>query len=70
LARSSTTGPNAIEIQIEEIAQVFHSLDPYPFREKDLWLGCQLAADRNISLRLVADRSSTQPVSAAFSGAS
>ena len=24
------------EIRIEEIAQLFHSLDPFPFREKDL----------------------------------
>jgi len=27
---------NAIEIRIEKIAQLFHSLDPFPFREKDL----------------------------------
>jgi len=27
---------NTIEIQIEEISQLFHSLDPFPFREKDL----------------------------------
>jgi hypothetical protein len=27
---------NAIEIRIEEISQLFHSLDPFPFREKDL----------------------------------
>jgi hypothetical protein len=27
---------NAIEIRIEEIAQLFHSLDPFPFRERDL----------------------------------
>jgi hypothetical protein len=27
---------SAIEIQIEEIDQLFHSLDPFPFREKDL----------------------------------
>src|SRR6266478_6346997 len=26
----------AIEIRISEIAQLFHSLDPFPFREKDL----------------------------------
>ncbi|MGZ6116118.1 MAG: hypothetical protein ACXWM9_16060 [Gemmatimonadaceae bacterium] len=25
-----------IEIRIEEIAQLFHSLDPFPFRQKDL----------------------------------
>jgi hypothetical protein len=30
------TAANAIEIRIEEIAQLFHSLDPFPFREKDL----------------------------------
>ena len=30
------TAENAIEIRIEEIAQLFHSLDPFPFREKDL----------------------------------
>src|SRR6202163_5117470 len=31
-----TTAANAIEIRIEKIAQLFHSLDPFPFREKDL----------------------------------
>lgn len=30
------TAANAIEIRIEEIAQPFHSLDPFPFRERDL----------------------------------
>jgi hypothetical protein len=30
------TGANAIEIRIEELSQLFHSLDPFPFREKDL----------------------------------
>src|SRR4030081_805733 len=30
------TAANAIEIRIQEIAQLFHSLDPFPFREKDL----------------------------------
>src|ERR1700738_3764845 len=33
---SPTTAANAIEIRIEKIAQLFHSLDPFPFREKDL----------------------------------
>lgn len=28
--------PNAIELRVEKIAQLFHSLDPYPFRERDL----------------------------------
>jgi hypothetical protein len=27
---------NAIEIRIEQVAQLFHTLDPFPFREKDL----------------------------------
>jgi hypothetical protein len=27
---------NAIEIRIEEISQIFNTLDPFPFREKDL----------------------------------
>jgi hypothetical protein len=27
---------NSIEIRIEKISQLFHSLDPFPFREKDL----------------------------------
>ncbi len=31
-----TTGANAIELRIEEISQLFHTLDPFPFREKDL----------------------------------
>jgi hypothetical protein len=30
------TTANAIEIRIETIAQLFFSLDPFPFREKDL----------------------------------
>jgi hypothetical protein len=28
--------PDAIEIRVEEIAQLFHTLDPFPFRERDL----------------------------------
>jgi hypothetical protein len=27
---------NAIELRIEELSQLFHSLDPFPFRERDL----------------------------------
>jgi hypothetical protein len=30
------TAANAIELRIEEISQLFHTLDPFPFREKDL----------------------------------
>jgi hypothetical protein len=28
--------PKAIELRIEDISQLFHTLDPFPFREKDL----------------------------------
>jgi hypothetical protein len=28
--------PNLIEIRVGKLAQLFHGLDPYPFREKDL----------------------------------
>jgi hypothetical protein len=31
-----TTAANTIEIRIEKIAQLFHSLDPFPYHEKDL----------------------------------
>jgi hypothetical protein len=27
---------NAIEIRIDDISQLFHTLDPFPFRERDL----------------------------------
>src|SRR5579859_6263792 len=27
---------NVIELRVNEIAQLFHTLDPFPFREKDL----------------------------------
>src|SRR5712664_3616373 len=36
MAEQAPTADNAIELRIEEIAQLFHSLDPFPFREKDL----------------------------------
>lgn len=32
----ASTLAGTIEIKIEEIGQLFHSLDPFPFREKDL----------------------------------
>ena len=31
-----TAAANAVELRVEKIAQLFHSLDPFPFREKDL----------------------------------
>jgi hypothetical protein len=36
MTESSQTDAEAIEIRIESIAQLFHSLDPSPFHEKDL----------------------------------
>jgi hypothetical protein len=36
MSEQSQTGADAIEIRIESIAQLFHSLDPSPFHEKDL----------------------------------
>jgi hypothetical protein len=30
------TTPDAIELRVDKIAQLFHSLDPFPFRERDL----------------------------------
>ena len=33
---TSANMENIIEIRVDEIAQLFHTLDPYPFREKDL----------------------------------
>lgn len=32
----SSTSQEAIEIRVDDVAQLFHTLDPYPFREKDL----------------------------------
>ena len=32
----SRKAENVIEIRVDEIAQLFHTLDPFPFREKDL----------------------------------
>src|SRR5882762_9133425 len=36
MGEQPTTAANAIELRIEEISQLFHTLDPFPFREKDL----------------------------------
>jgi len=33
---TSTNAENIIEVRVDEIAQLFHTLDPFPFREKDL----------------------------------
>jgi hypothetical protein len=36
LGEQTTSAANAIELRIEEISQLFHTLDPFPFRDKDL----------------------------------
>ncbi|NVN86003.1 MAG: hypothetical protein HXX15_07915 [Rhodopseudomonas sp.] len=32
----TTTTPDLIELRVDDIAQLFHTLDPFPFRERDL----------------------------------
>ncbi|MDB6046637.1 MAG: hypothetical protein JWM63_5188 [Gammaproteobacteria bacterium] len=36
MGEQPTPAANAIELRIEEISQLFHTLDPFPFRERDL----------------------------------
>ena len=33
---ASEVAENLIEIRVNELAQLFHTLDPFPFRERDL----------------------------------
>ena len=33
---NSDASDGAIELRVQEIAQLFHTLDPFPFRERDL----------------------------------
>ena len=33
---TSKVAENLIEIRVNDIAQLFHTLDPFPFRERDL----------------------------------
>src|SRR5674476_759179 len=33
---AETTSGNSIELRVENISQLFHTLDPFPFRERDL----------------------------------
>jgi hypothetical protein len=61
--------PEAIELRVDKIAQLFHSLDPYPFRERDLdkdaedyivgWAR-ELDADQPITIVIHAPQSETQ----------
>jgi len=56
---TQTTSSDLIELRVENIAQLFHTLDPFPFRERDLdreaeefivgWAG-ELATDRTIRI--------------------
>jgi hypothetical protein len=36
MSEPSTSDTNSVEVRVETISQLFHSLDPSPFREKDL----------------------------------
>jgi hypothetical protein len=36
MSESANTDTSSIELRIDEISQLFHTLDPFPFREKDL----------------------------------
>jgi len=36
MSEPSDTVTGSIELRVEEISQLFHTLDPFPFREKDL----------------------------------
>ena len=33
---ATETKPEVIELRVDDVAQLFHTLDPFPFREKDL----------------------------------
>ena len=46
---------NLIEIRVNDIAQLFHTLDPFPFREKDL------AAEAEDYICRVGTRDARQP---------
>jgi hypothetical protein len=58
-ARDSTHLDGPIELRVKEIGQIFHTLDPLPFRERDLdsgveeyivgWAG-EIAGDHEISI--------------------
>jgi hypothetical protein len=36
MSEASASDANSVEIRVESVSQLFHSLDPSPFREKDL----------------------------------
>jgi len=69
---SSEHPENVIEIRVDEIAQLFHTLDPFPFREKDLdreaeeyIVGWARELPRNRSFRIIVhlpdDGAQTEP---------
>jgi hypothetical protein len=70
---TSENPENVIEIRVNEIAQLFHTLDPFPFREKDLdreaeeyIVGWARELPRNRPFRIIVhlpdDRSQTESV--------
>jgi len=61
---TSENADNLIEIRVDEVAQLFHTLDPFPFREKDL---DQEAEEYIVSW--ARELSSKQPIRIAVHGA-
>ena len=54
-----TAPGDLIELRVDNVSQLFHTLDPFPFRERDLdreaeefivWWAGELAADRKIRI--------------------
>jgi hypothetical protein len=41
-AMTSENRESRIEVRVDRIAQLFHTLDPFPFREKDLDLDVEI----------------------------
>lgn len=63
MGEQSRPAPKAIELRIESISQLFHTLDRFPFREKDLDKDVEefIETDRDLSVRLVAGGSWKTP---------
>ena len=66
---NETASGDLIELRVDNIAQLFHTLDPFPFRERDLdkeaeefivgWAR-ELAADRMIKIVVHVPEAETQ----------
>ena len=59
---TETTSGNSIELRVENISQLFHTLDPFPFRERD-----PLARKRDLYRRLAGATVELKPYIAATS---